>query len=116
MISRPRSVWRKFLGILFVLIAVACHSERIECWGAVHPGNLHSDGAEVLEKARLASRSYCSEVGTGCNFSVKKEAGGWSVTASKMLEVDGKCVSRIGDKQFYNYDAAGEPTGVTGSY
>lgn len=66
-----------------------------------------ADALEIVKKAAVASRTFRAESGAGCDFTVAKTNQGWSVAATRVLAVDGKCVSRIGDEKFYAYDDAG---------
>lgn len=94
-------------AVLLILAAAGCSSAPVECGGKVRPQNLGADALRILEKARAASTSFCTEPASGCDFTVSKTAKGWAVAATRRFAVGGKCGSGPGDDIIFVYDEAG---------
>lgn len=99
---------RRYAAAIFLVAGVTgCSSATVDCGGQVHPENLGADALRIVEKAKADSKAFCSESDSGCDFTVAKTAQGWSVAATRIFAVDGKCASRIGDERFFSYDESG---------
>lgn len=104
--------WRYTFMLPLLGSAVACSSTKIECGGQVSPHGVGSDTLAIVDKAKAESRRFCEGSEVGCDYTVAKTKAGWSVAATRVFVVDGKCVSAIGGEKIYGYDGSGQLTRV----
>lgn len=93
--------------LLLVLSLGGCSPGHVQCGGNISPENMTDGDRVILEKVRIDSNSYCSSENSGCDFQLAKTDSGWSVTAIRLVERDGKCLYGAGDQKFYIYDEVG---------
>jgi len=101
------SVSRHAISLFFIAAIAGCSAEDVRCGGHNYSEKVGADALRILKKAEVDSRAFCSGPGAGCEFTIARTNQGWSVAATKMVAVDGKCASRIGDEKFYSYDSSG---------
>ncbi len=106
------SHWSSALTLLLLGSAAACSSTKIECGGQVAPHGIGSDALAIVDKARAEARGFCTGSEVGCDYTVVKTKTGWSVAATQVFVVDGKCVSAIGGEKIYGYDGSGQLTRI----
>lgn len=94
-------------AVLLILAAAGCSSAPVDCGGKVRPQNLGADALRILDKAKAASTSSCTEPASGCDFTVSKTAKGWAVAATRRFAVNGKCGSGPGDDIIFVFDEDG---------
>lgn len=98
---------RHTISFFFITAITGCSVEDVHCGGHNYPEKVGEDALRILKKAEVDSRAFCSGPGAGCDFTIARTNQGWSVVATRMFAVDGKCASRIGDEKFYSYDSSG---------
>lgn len=98
--------WCMIVGCSFLSL-VSCGSGDLRCGGVVYPSDVSTDALKIVEKSKVNSREFCSHSDYGCNFTVAKIDGGWSVAVVRVLVVRGRCASRIGDDIFFIYNDSG---------
>jgi hypothetical protein len=101
------SFWRFAFWLLLLAALGGCSSEKIDCGGKISPDVINADALKIVKKAEIDSKAFCKGSDAGCTFTVAKTDQNWSVSATRVFAVDGKCVSRIGDEKFYKYDESG---------
>lgn len=100
-------------ALLLTVATVACAPKPpVECGGKIYPESASAEALSIVERAAAESRPFCAGASDGCDFSVARTSQGWSVAVTRMIVVEGKCVSRLGDERFYSYDKSGAPVGV----
>lgn len=100
--------WRYVCTLLLLAATAACSSTKVPCGGKIFPQGIGDDALAIVNKARVESKAFCAASEAGCDYTVAKAKGGWSVAVTLVFPVDGKCGSRFGDEKFYSYDDSGE--------
>ena len=88
-------------------LLAACAANEVSCGGNMSPEHIDRMAMVAIEKAKADSKAFCAGSPSGCDYTVASTPDGWSVAATLVFSVNGKCVSRIGDERFYSYDASG---------
>jgi len=99
-------------GLLVMVAAVsmgvaACSKPPIVCGGGVSPKNATDADLRLVSIARAESVDLCNQRDSACDFDVYKTRGGRTVRATRVIALDGRCVTRIGDDRFYAFDESG---------